>query len=186
LIYEIIDGKAIYYKKYQEVINQEKSIEEIMGTSTLQRLIIQYVLKVLFRNLDDQKYLVLTNEAGLHLNKHNNLAADIAIFDQKVLSPKAANHQYALVPPKIQIEVDIKADTERFDSAETYIHLKTQKLLDFGVEKVIWILSSSKKVLIATPNADWQLVDWQQEIEVIDGLRFSVGRYLVEMESPFA
>jgi hypothetical protein len=186
LIYEIIDGKAIYYKKYQEVINQEKSIEEIMGTSTLQSLIIQYVLKVLFRNLDDQKYLVLTNEAGLHLNKHNNLAADIAIFDQKVFSPKAANHQYALVPPKIQIEVDIKADTERFDSTETYIHIKTQKLLDFGVEKVIWILSSSKKVLIATPNADWQLVDWHQEIEVLDGLRFSVGRYLVEMESPFA
>jgi len=27
-----------------------------------------------------------------------------------------------------------------------YYHLKTEKLLDFGVEKVIWITSKSKKL----------------------------------------
>jgi hypothetical protein len=39
LIYEIIDGKPIYYKGYREVIAGTKTIEEIMGASTLQNFL---------------------------------------------------------------------------------------------------------------------------------------------------
>ncbi|MDX2069856.1 MAG: hypothetical protein SFV55_15615 [Haliscomenobacter sp.] len=40
LIYEIMDGKPVYYKGYREVLNNEKTLEEVMGASTLQGFIV--------------------------------------------------------------------------------------------------------------------------------------------------
>jgi Uma2 family endonuclease len=186
LIYEVIDGKPIYYKGYREVLNGTKKSSEIMGASTLQNMIIQYILRILFRNLDENKFHILTNEQGLHLENKINLSADIAVFETSTLPLKAADKHYASVPPKIQIEVDIDADIEDFESSEAYINLKTDKLLAFGVEKVIWILSESKKVMIATKDENWQIINWHKEIEIMEGLTFNIGQYLQEGESPFA
>lgn len=186
LIYEVIDGKPIYYKGYREVLGGTKKISEIMGASTLQNMIIQYILRILFRGLDEKKYHILTNEQGLHLENKSNLSADIAIFETSKLPLKAADKHYANVAPKIQIEVDIDADIEDFEFPEAYINLKTDKLLAFGVEKVIWILSESKKVMIATKDENWQIASWHNEIEITEGLNFNIGQYLQEGESPYA
>ena len=186
LIYEIIDGKPIYYKGYREVIAGTKKNEEIMGASTLQNFIIQYILRILFRNLDEKAFHILTNEQGLHVSLRSNFSADIAIFDAEKLPVKAADKHYALVPPKIQIEVDIDADLENFETPDAYIYAKTEKLLDFGVEKMIWVMSESKKVLVATKGEDWQVINWSKEIEIIDGISFNIGKYLKDEESPFA
>lgn len=186
LLYEIIDGKPVYYKGYREVVAGKKSIEEIMGASSLQNIIIEFVLRILFRSLDEKKYRILTNEQGLHLSSKNNLSADIAIFEDSKLSVKTANKTYAKVPPKIQIEVDIDADIEGFESPDNYMYIKTNKLLEFGVEKVIWLMSSSKRVLVATQNENWQVIDWHKDIEVMEGISFNIGKYLKEEGSPFA
>lgn len=186
LIYEILDGQPIYFKGYREVLNEQKTIEDIMGSSTLQGFIIEYLLRILFRNLDEKRFHILTNEQGLHLSDKNNLSADIAIFEKEKLTVRLADKQYASVPPKIQIEVDINADTEDFASPVSYTYLKTEKLFEFGVEKVIWILSESKKIMVATPRENWQVVDWHKDIEVIEGLSFCIGKYLKEEGSPFA
>jgi hypothetical protein len=175
LIYEIIDGKPIYYKGYREVIAGTKTIEEVMGASTLQNFIIQYILRILFRKLDEKAFHILTNEQGLHVSLRSNFSADIA------------DKHYALVPPKIQIEVDIDADLESFETPDAYIYAKTEKLLDFGVEKMIWIMSESKRVLVATKGEeDWQVINWNKEIEIIDSISFNIGKYLKDEESPFA
>lgn len=186
LIYEIMDGKPIYYKGYREVLNNEKTLEEVMGASTLQGFIVAYILKTLYRNLDDSLYNILTNEQGLHLNRKNNLSADIAIYEKKKLSAAQADKHYATLPPKIQIEVDINADMEEELSETSYIQQKTDKLLAFGVEKVIWVLSDSKKVIVATPHDNWQMIDWHKVIEVVDGVGFCIGGYLKEEGSVFA
>jgi hypothetical protein len=186
LIYEVIDGKPIYYKGYREVLGGTKKISEIMGASTLQNTIIEYILRILFRNLNEKRYRVLTNEQGLHLADKINLSADIAIFETSKLPVRAADKHYASVPPKIQIEVDIDADIEDFEFPEAYINLKTDKLLAFGVEKVIWILSESKKIMIATKDENWQIMNWHKEVEITEGINFNIGQYLQEGESPFA
>jgi hypothetical protein len=98
-----------------------------MGSSTLQAMIIQYVLRVLFRKLDDKKYHILTNEQGIHIDKGNNLSGDITIFETEKLPLSAANKHYASIAPLIDIEVDVDIDTENFDSPESYIFVKTQK-----------------------------------------------------------
>ncbi len=136
LIYEILDGKPIYYKGFREVIGLKKTKAEIIGASTLQNFILRHILRILFRNLDENKFHILTNEQGLHIGLKSNFSADNAIFDAKKLPVKSGNKHYASVPPKIQIEVDIDADLENFDMPDAYIFAKTEKLLDFGLEKM--------------------------------------------------
>jgi hypothetical protein len=46
---------------------------------------------------------------------------------------------------------------------------KTKKLLNFGVEKVVWVFSEYQKVMIAVPNGDWITRDWDKDIEILDG-----------------
>ena len=48
LIKEILDGLPIYYKGYKEVLSAEKTLDDIMGTSTLQFLLVSYLHWSLF------------------------------------------------------------------------------------------------------------------------------------------
>ncbi len=59
------------------------------------------------------------------------------------------------VPPKVVIEIDTKADLSKYCCLEEYVQEKTQDLLDAGVEKVIWIFTKTKKVMIAERDKKW-------------------------------
>lgn len=185
LMYERIDGQPIHYRGYQEVLSGTKTFSEIMGSSGIQSLIIAYLQRLLFTKLDEGKYTIFSSESGLHLDKRNNLAGDILIFDNASLPIEAVDEHYVTVPPKVVIEVDITADPLDIE-ADTYLFTKTQKLLDFGVEKVIWITTKTKKVTVATPHTDWQVKDWHKEVEILEGITFNVGEYLVSKGSTFA
>lgn len=185
LLYERIDGQPIHYKGYREVMSGTKTFAEIIGSSGIQSLIIAYLQRLLFTRLNEGEFTIFSSESGLHLDKRNNLAGDILIFANEMLPIEAINEQYVSVPPRIVIEVDIAADPLDME-ADTYLFTKTQKLLDFGVEKVIWITTKTKKVTVATPQADWQVKDWHKEVEILEGITFNVGGYLVEKGSAFA
>lgn len=188
LIYEVMDGEPLYYKGYKDVLSNKKSLDDIMGSSTLQSFIITYLLKFTFKNLDEQKFLALTNELGLHVSDKTNFAGDINIFDRSVFSVENINKRYSSVAPKIVCEVDSKIDFSK-DKDLDYINIKTQKLLNFGVEKVIWIFTGSQKVMVSQQNHDWLTKDWNQDIELLDGHFFNIGQYLkdegVKVETNF-
>ncbi|WP_159468971.1 Uma2 family endonuclease [Dyadobacter sp. 3J3] len=186
LIHEIIDGKPLYRKGYREVLAKTKNVDDIMGSSSLQAFLITYLTIWIGKQIDDGKYTILTNEAGLHIDTGNNLAGDLLIFDNHILKIEKINKKYADVPPKISIEVDIDIALEGELSENAYISLKTKKLLEFGAEKVIWFLTESKKVMIATADANWQTYDWDTSIEILDGISCNVGEYLKEKGSEFA
>ncbi len=186
MIHEIIDGKPLYRKGYREVLAKTKNVEDIMGSSSLQAFLITYLTIWIGKQIDDSKYTILTNEAGLHIDKGNNLAGDLLIFDSQLLKIQKINKKYADVPPKISIEVDIDIALEDGISETTYISIKTKKLLEFGAEKVIWFLTESKKVMIATASADWQTYDWNYDVEILDGITCNLGEYLKEKGSEFA
>jgi hypothetical protein len=185
LVMELIDGQPIHYRGYHEVLSGQKQFAEIMGSSTLQSLIITHVVLQLGKFLNEEQYTVLTNEVGIHLDRRNNLAGDVLIFDNETLPINAISENYADVPPKIAIEVDVMADPSDLDP-DSYIFKKTQKLLSFGVEKVVWITSQSKKVTIATADADWQVKDWNKDVEVLPGVIINIGQYLTRRGSSFA
>lgn len=176
LLYEIIDGKPIPYRGYKSVLAGEKTLEDIRGNSSFKSALTSFILRFLFQKLTEEQYFIATNEAGLHIDKRNNLATDIGIFDAKIL--KSLNDKYFRQPPLIAIEVDTKADLQQFPDPVNYYHTKTRKLLEFGVEKVIWITTATQKVMIATAQSDWITTDWKNDVAVVDDVKLNIQQLL--------
>lgn len=176
LIYEVMDGKPLYFKGYRNVLNGTKTFEEIMGASSLQSLIIYYLNKIIFSCIDDDQFFVFSSESGVHIDHKVNLANDIALYDPTVLTADKISRKYADVPPKIVFEVDIDADIE--EMTETgYIFKKTSKLLEFGTEKVFWILTEAQAVIVATKEQT-EVFSWNKDIQIFEGVSFNIGEYL--------
>ena len=177
LIYEEMDGEPIYYCGYQDVLDKKKTLDDIMGSSSLQAVIIKVLLKYLYTNVDGQQHEVFTNETGLHLAKGNNLASDIAIYESALLKGFKYDEHYFKIPPTVGIEVDIKADLSVM-KWETYVKRKTEKLHRFGVQRVIWILSATQQVITTEPEQDWITRDWHKPVEILPNHIINLGEML--------
>jgi len=175
LIYEMVDGNPIYYRGYKAFLKGEKQIEELMGSSYLQSLIITKLVYFLMSNLD-KKYLVLTNEVGLQFKEKGWRAADIAIMELDKLKNVATSNKYLKVAPKIVIEIDTKAELEEVKDSLGYFHKKTDELLAFGVEKVIWIFTDSEKIMVSEKGKAWQISNWSSEIEIMESISINVAQ----------
>jgi Uma2 family endonuclease len=179
LIYEMYDGKPMYYKGYKDVMNHLKRTEEIMGQSDIQGIIVNVILRYLMRNIDDEKYFAMSNETGFHLSKNNNISSDIVIFDKETLKNRENKGKYFDIPPLVVLEIDIEADAKDFGLSEfDYYSMKTKSLLDFGVKEVFWFFSASKQVAIARPNQDWIIANWDKELVVLGEYKFSLEKLL--------
>ena len=180
LIYEILNGKPLYYKGYREVIEKNLNPESIMGSSSLQAILVSLIYAFTINNRDKRKYLPVTNEAGLHLDLKDNLSCDVAIFEKGTFD---ISTNYFSVPPKIVIEVDVKIDLTNFDGMDfTYVAEKTERLFTFGVERVLWVLSATRKVVIMHPGQDWIVTDWSNDVRVMDGCVMNVKNLLDDEE----
>ena len=179
LVYEIMDGKPIYYKGYKAVLNNTKKPDDITGSSSLQSILVTYILSVLFKMLNENHFWILTNEAGIHLDKNNNLAGDIMVFEKERLKSSDINNRYVNLPANVIVEVDTKADLTK-QSFDIYLKSKTSKLHNFGVEKVIWIFTTSKQVVVAKAGEDWLMIDWNKDIEIMPNVHFNIGEYLAK------
>ena len=180
LVRETLDGRPLYYAGYQAVLAGRKTAEEIMGSSSLQWVLVSYFMRIMLRQLDENKYWFATNEAGVHLDHRDNLAHDVAIYEKATLPPDQINARYVQVPAKVVVEIDVRIDMH--DLADSnYVNRKIRKLLAFGTERIIWIFTDSQQVLVAERGADaWLTMDWHRDLELLDGQQFNVGRYLQE------
>lgn len=182
LIYEQWQGKPIYYKGYRDVLAGKKTLEEVMSCSDLQGVLVSLLNIELGSAINRKKYLLATNEVGLHLALNDNLGNDIAIFEKEKLGKLKG--KYFDVAPKIVIEVDVKADVEDFpNKLVDYLIQKSQKLLDFGVERVLWIVTSHQKVYVIDRNdPTWYVVNWSETISVIDNCTLNIKQLLDDEE----
>ncbi len=80
LVYEMMDGRPIYYRGYRSVLNKTKTFEDISGCSGIQGIIAAFVVRVLLENLNQEDYWILPNEPGIFLDNRNNLIGTIVIF----------------------------------------------------------------------------------------------------------
>lgn len=179
LIRETMDGVPFYYHGYEQVLMGKKQLEEIMGASSLQSFIVSFIFRQLVRFLDEKKYHLLVSEPGLHIDRRNNLSGDIMIYERNVLTPSKITVKYADVPALIDVEVDVKVDLSRKKDFD-YVMRKTQKLLDFGTQKVVWIFTETQKVMVAQVNEPWLTYDWSRDIALLDGVTFNIGQYLAD------
>lgn len=176
-VYEMVQAKPIYYKGYQEVMNGKKSMENIMGSSFLQSLIISRLLRLLLTCLPEV-YEVLTNEIGIQLTKKHWRAADIALYHKDRLRGIPLQNKYLDIPPKIIFEIDTKADIEQWTTPLNYYYAKTDELLAFGVEKIIWIFTETEKIMIAESGKDWVITNWDQDVHVLDDIHINIFRLI--------
>lgn len=185
LVHEVMDGRPLYYHGYKDVLAGKKTKEAIVGSSSLQWVLGSYFMELMILTLDRKKYWFASNEAGVHIDHRNNrnacrLAHDVAIYEKSVLTPDKINTKYVDVPAKIAVEIGVKADISTVED-RNYVNRKTKKLLDFGTDKVIRVFTDSQQVLVAERNADaWLTMDWNRDIELLDGQGFNVGAYLTD------
>jgi hypothetical protein len=182
LVKEEIDGIRFYYRDYKDVLSKKKNLEEIMGSSAIQSLVIQYLMSVLFKNDVDKKYYIFTNEIGTHIAHRNNLSNDIALYDRNVLTPDKITNKYVDgIAPSIvfEIDTDISLDDTGMTQLHEYYFNKTQKLQDFGVKKIIWIFTKNKKILVAEGEV-WQMYNIDATIAIVDDITFNLADFLKE------
>lgn len=181
LVYEMLDGMPVYYRGYKNVLNGKQTFEEIMGYGDIQIFLINQ-LKDYFQPIFGQDFWVWSGEAGLHVKHGTNPSLDFVLLPKSAFSLKNAKNKYIDTPPTVVIEVDTKADFEALPlSPGSYYIKKTELLLDFGVEEVIWIFTQVEKVMVARPKQPWLTVDWKDEIEVMRH-RFSISQIIEEAE----
>lgn len=180
LIYEMVDGKPIYYKGYKEYLKGNLQIEEIVGSSLLQSAIITGLLVLLHPKYGD-KYHLLSNELGILFRKNSWRSADLVIIEKKKLGDKILENKYLDVAPKVVVEIDTKADLSEIEDTFGYYHKKTKQLLSFGVEKVIWVYTELQSVLIADKE-DWQIIDWDKDFLIMPDLEVNISKILKSLK----
>lgn len=166
LVYEELNGRKLYRKDYKKFLNHTKTKEEIMGCSSLQAAIVSVLLSYLYRHVEDEGYEIMTNEAGLHIALGNNLSSDIIVYNTKDFLEYRLDDHYFNVAPKMVIEVDIKIDVEDMNALDYWTE-KTETLFSFGVEKVVWVFSEDRKIILAEPNKSWIEGDWTYDFELM-------------------
>jgi Uma2 family endonuclease len=178
LIYEEVNGKPIYYKNYKLVIKGKKKLEEIMASSGLHALILETIRDYLKKMLK-KAYIILTGEVGVKTISGYR-ALDIGIFDFDKIKPYLNRDKILPICPIIAIEIDTKADLKE-DEYMNYIYDKANDLLNSGAEKVIWILTKPKIILIAQKEKSWEIKKWNDDIEVMENIKFNLNRLLKEV-----
>lgn len=184
LVYEEMNGKPLPYKGYLDVLSGKKKFEEIMGSSSLQSIIIYIIGLYIGNNINRKKYYVGSNEAGLHIGHGENLANDIAIYER---ANTVLDDKYFIKAPKIVIEIDIKIDLSETEWTNEwdYVIEKSNKMIDFGTEKVIWITTKSKKIFVGSPTERWYMVDFDEDIPLFDGVVLNLAQLLTDEDIVF-
>lgn len=182
LIKETIDGRSFYYAGYRSVLNKRKTLDDIMPDSGLQNVIKVYLVLLMGQKLDLSKYWVFSGEVGLHIETGKNLALDFALVETSVCPPSKISNKYLDSPPNVVVEIDVnvESDQESFDAWEDFIIPKINKLHEFGTQKVIWIFTRSKKIVLAEAGKKWETFDWDKDVELLERVTFNIADYLKE------
>lgn len=89
-----------------------------------------------------------------------------------------------MIHPKVVIEVDVKVDLSEtsWGADSEYVFEKSQKMLDFGVEKIIWISTKYKKIFVIAPNQNWYYADFDEDILLLDNCMLNIAQLLIDEE----
>ncbi len=114
--------------------------------------------------------MVAPNEAGFRFAPRSWRNLDIAVFDRQKLLEEGIDDKYVKTPPKFVIGIDTKADLRKYGDFMNYMMEKTQDLLDAGVQKVVWITTRDKKIIVVEKEKRWFITDWDDTVELIEGI----------------
>ncbi|WP_288423023.1 hypothetical protein [uncultured Spirosoma sp.] len=177
LVYEMEDGRPVYYAGYREVLNGLRAPEEIRGSSGLQSFLIETLQDFLFTHELRQRFRYLTNEVGVQIQKKKWRACDIAIYEKVRLTNYVFDNKYMTVAPDYVIEIDTKADLSKYYYQHDYFIRKTRELHEFGVKKVIWIFTENRPSIWESESADAIVIrdGWDHDVTITEGMTFNLA-----------
>ncbi len=180
LVRETIDGIDFYYRGFRRVMNKTAPIESIMSDSGLQSFLKVALYEILRAGLDLKKYRLFTGELGYHESLHNNMGLDVTLYDRAVLTPAKLTTKFVDLPPLFLVEIDVNVELPdpESDLFQEYVVRKVRRLFALGTRKVVWIFTASRNVCVAEPGKPWQFHEWDEEIELWDGVRMNLAQYL--------
>ena len=185
LLYEEFGGRKYFRRGYHDILLGLKNENEITGSSAFQSLIVQAILFYLKTILPGKEYWTPTNEAGLHLKHKENLANDIVVVEKRGFHSPTSS-KFSDIPPKFIIEVDITIDPTDYTydppagSDMAYIVQKSEKLIEFGVKGVAWILTESRKILLLRPSHRMEIFEWTDDVPLFGEYNFCLQTILEE------
>ncbi len=169
LTYEVVDGKPIYYRGYKDVLEGKKQPEEVMGSSAYHGSLVAMLSYWLIKNLGG-KYAVMSGELG-YLIEGGWRNLDVAVFRYEDVKDKLESENYIDVPPVLVVEINVRAEVE---SEMEYVLKKSEDLLNSGVERVVWIFTRPRKVMVFERGKGGVILDWEDEIPLVEGLRLKL------------
>ncbi len=165
LTYEVVDGKPVYYRGYRDVLEGKKQPEGVMGASTYHAFVAIKIASWLDRVLG-REYVVLGGELG-YLIEGGWRNLDVAVFRYEDVKDKLESENYIDVPPVLVVEINVRAEVE---SEMEYVLKKSEDLLKSGVERVVWIFTGPRKVMVFERGKGGLILDWEDEIPLVEGL----------------
>lgn len=174
LTYEVVDGKPIYYKGYRQVLNGKLNLESVMAESILQAWLKAQLSALLIQQLRGKNFEILTGELGVWVKKDDYRGADLSIFRSENF---VLTSHFTRVPPEVVVEIDVQADLEKLSEGD-YVWRKIEDYLQFGVKRIVWIFTASRKIVVATEQKPWLTLDWDATIETVEGATFNLEKML--------
>lgn len=178
------EGKPIYYRGYKDVLKGAKTPEQIIGSSSLQSLLVSLIIKFIIQHCDEE-FLPLASELGFIFGKKTWRSLDVALYRKSVIEAGGLpfDNHYTQTPPEIVIEIDTKAELSELPGIDSYFYRKTQQLLDAGVQKVICIYTSPRKLMVATQGETWLTDDWGKNKAIPLGILLNIQQLVVPFEN---
>ncbi len=182
LVREVIDGIPFYYTGYRSILNKRKIFDKPILFISFQSILKNLIGDGLKARIDRKQFYVFIGATGAHIDDSNDLCLDVAVFDKTKLTPDKIGNKYADVPADLVIEVDVNVELpdRKANLFDEYVMRKVRRLFVFGTKKIVWVFTKSKTVIVATPNAPWQIIDWNHDIELFPGIVFNIENYLQE------
>ena len=85
LVYEVLNGRPLYYRGYKEVLSGPSTLESVMGSSDSQGAIVSLSNAVVWNGIDRKRYRTVSNETGLQFGKGDHVSVDIGIFEKSLV-----------------------------------------------------------------------------------------------------
>lgn len=175
LVYEMVDGKPIYYKNYQKLLEDfSNEHQSDMADSRTQHWLKIWLNRWLFKFLEPMGYDIGSGELGLLVGKGDWRGADVVIYREEDIK---LGPTYEDIPPEIIIEIDVKAALGN-QRVEDYIDRKNEDYHQMGVKKVIWIFTAKREIMVAEAGKNPTFHRWDEWIETIEGASFNLDELM--------
>ena len=181
MLYEMYEKKIVRYAGYQDVIEGLRLSGELEKRNDIQSMIYDRLTAFLNTRLSKSFDMVLARVIEINLGNCTVCVVDLAIGEEvEVFRAKKPYAQLDTLP-KYVIDIDIKASEDDIEDPITYCHDKIDRLLAHGIEYVIWIFSTSKKIIIAQKGKNWEIIGWDQSFAHIENIEINLNKLLEGM-----